>query len=216
LDIEALSDEELLGRCARGDDQAFRALFERLRQMVYNLVFRILNSHLDAEEVTPEVFVRVWQKAAEFRGGSRVSTWVYRIAANMALDRLRAGRNVHEVFWEDLPPRERAMPDERDSAESPEDAVLRREDASLLERALAYLSVEDRLLVTLYHLQECSYTEIQHVTGITPANIKSKLFRARRRLRGILVEIEKGETHDDVRENTTSSAGLRQASVVSH
>lgn len=215
MDIEALSDEELLERCSRGDDHAFRVLFERLRQMVYNLVFRILNSHLDAEEVTPEVFVRVWQKAGDFRGGSRVSTWVYRIAANMALDRVRAGRNVHEVFWEDLPPRERAMPDERDSVESPEDAVLRREQATVLERAMARLNVEDRLLVTLYHLQECSYQEVQQITGINPANIKSKLFRARRRLRGILIEMEKGETQDDVPEGSTSSAGLYQASTVS-
>ena len=107
------------------------------------------------------------------------------------------------------------MPDERDSVESPEDAVLRREQATVLERALARLSVEDRMLVTLYHLQECSYQEVQQITGINPANIKSKLFRARRRLRAILIEMEKGETQDDVQEGSTSSAGFHQASTVS-
>lgn len=211
MQSDSVSDERLLERCGTGDQAAFQALYERHHRMIYNLVYRMLGNHADAEEVLPEVFVRVWTKAAEFRAQSRVSTWIYRIAANMAMDRLRSGRHTREVFWEDLPPQERAMPDHTDTVEGPEHAVLRHEDQRLLADAIARLGEEDRLLVTLYHLQDCTYAEMEAVTGITTTNIKSKLFRARRRLRRLMVEMENENAPDDLRERPSSSTGLRLA-----
>lgn len=214
-------------RCGRGDQRAFQALFERHHRMIYNLAFRMLGNHADAEEVTPEVFVKVWQKAAEFRGHSRVTTWIYRIAANMAVDRLRSARATREVFWDDLTPVEKEMPD-RPAAETPEQALLRREDQRLLAEAIAGLPAEDRLLVTLYHLQGLSYAEIEEVTGVSPANIKSKLFRARRRLRRAMPDNrtdtmrkefkgkeskQKGDAPDDVPKRSDTADGLRMATT---
>ena len=218
---EGIGDETLMMRCGRGDQAAFQALYERHHRMIYNLAFRMLGNHADAEEVTPDVFVKVWQKAAEFRGHSRVSTWIYRIAANMAMDRLRSARVGREVFWDDLTPVEKEMPD-REAAETPEEALLRQEDHRTLAGAMSHLGAEDRLLVTLYHLQGLTYAEIEEITGITPVNIKSKLFRARRRLRENMqtqqkdtVEIfEKGDAPDGMPRSSDAADGLRMAAAL--
>jgi RNA polymerase sigma-70 factor (ECF subfamily) len=210
---DATSDETLMARCARGDQAAFQALYERHHRMIYNLAFRLLGNHADAEEVMPDVFVKVWQKAGDFRGQSRVSTWLYRVASNLAMDRLRAARVGKEVFWEDLSAVEKEMPDRGATAETPEEAVLRQEDSHTLGAAMARLGAEDRLLVTLYHLQGCSYSEIEEITGVTAVNIKSKLFRARKRLRELMKLTEKGDAPDEMQRNTASTDGLRMATA---
>lgn len=214
MPADTASDEALVQRCGNGDETAFQALYERHNRMIYNLVFRMLGNHSDAEEVTPDVFVKVWLKAGDFRGQSRVSTWMYRIAANMAMDRLRAARTGKEVFWEDMAPAEREMPDRRDGAETPEQAALRHEDRRSLAGAMARLSADERLLVTLYHLQGCSYAEIEGITGISPANIKSRLFRARRRLRETMEALEEGEAPDELHRNPSTTDGLRVAAAI--
>jgi RNA polymerase sigma-70 factor (ECF subfamily) len=210
---DAASDETLMARCARGDQAAFQALYERHHRMVYNLAFRLLGNHADAEEVLPDVFVKVWQKAGEFRGQSRVTTWLYRVASNMAMDRLRAARVGREVFYEDLSIAEKEMPDRSAASETPEETILRQADQRLLAAAMGRLGAEDRLLVTLYHLQGCSYAEIEEITGVTPVNIKSKLFRARRRLRDILKSSVKGDASDGVQGDTAPLDGLRMAAA---
>ena len=213
MQTDAVSDEILMERCGRGDQAAFQALYERHHRMIYNLAFRLLGNHADAEEVMPDVFVKVWQKAADFRGHSRVTTWLYRVASNLAMDRLRSARVGKEIFWEDLSAVEKEMPDRGDTAETPEEAFMRREDQQALAAAMARLGAEDRLLVTLYHLQGCSYAEMEEITGVTMVNIKSKLFRARKRLRELLKSFVKGDVPDDVQRDTTTVDGLRMATA---
>jgi RNA polymerase sigma factor (sigma-70 family) len=208
------TDEQLLARCGTGDEVAFRDLYERHQRMVYNLVFRMTGNHADAEELVPDVFVRVWQKARDFRGGSRVSTWLYRIAANLAMDHLRSARHTREVFWEDLPPQDQLASDRSEAEDGPEYFALRQDDRRRLEGALMRLGVEERLLVTLYHLQDCSYAEIEDVTGISTTNIKSRLFRARRRLRQHMLGLEKGDASDDMQEYAAAADGLLLAAPV--
>jgi RNA polymerase sigma-70 factor (ECF subfamily) len=211
---DAASDETLMARCGQGDQAAFHALYQRHHRMIYNLAFRLLGNHADAEEVMPDVFVKVWQKAAEFRGQSRVSTWLYRVTSNMAMDRLRSARVGKEVFWEDLSLVEKEMPDRSATAETPEEAVLRQEDQRVLAAAMQRLPPEDRLLVTLYHLQGCSYAEIEEITGVTAVNIKSKLFRARKRLRELMKSSVRGDASDDVQGNSPAVDGLHMATAV--
>lgn len=208
------TDEQLLARCGGGDEDAFRELFDRHHRMIYNLAYRMTGNHADAEELVPDVFVRVWQKAGEFRGGSRVSTWLYRIAANLAMDRLRAARHTREVFWEDLAPQDQLATDRSESDEGPEFVTLRKEAGRHLAAAMEKLNPEDRLLVTLYHLQDCSYAEIEDITGVSTTNIKSRLFRARRRLRNHMLGLEKGDASDELHDCSSDAAGLRLAAAV--
>ena len=200
-------NRELILACQQGSQAALRELWERHHRMVYNLAYRMMGSHEDAEELVPEVFLKVWRNCGRFQGRSRVTTWIYQVASNLAVDRLRSRRSRSHDLLEDLPNGGEAAMALSDDAVHPEEAYLRTEMAEQLHRALGKLNEDDRLLVTLYHLQGLSYDEIGEITGITNANIKSKLFRARQRLKQHLAPYREDRSHD-VQTDSDSAGGL--------
>ena len=209
------SNEELLERCIRQDQEALRVLFRRHERPVYNLLYRMLSSHEDAEEVLAEVFVKVWRAAAGFKGDSKFTTWLYRIASNTARDCLRSRQVRQEVSIEDVIVDEAELSGRAGSSYgNPERSAIEAEDKARILKAMAGLSDEDRLLVTLYHLQECDYDEITEITGIPPCNLKVKLFRARQRLRKLCAGEEAGNL-DEMRTDTTQSSGLQRRAAES-
>lgn len=207
----AVSNEELLIRCAEQDQEALHTFFRRHERPVYNLLYRMLGNHEDSEEALADVFVKVWRSAGKFRGASKVTTWLYHVAANTARDRLRSRKaKAAEVAIEDMVMAEvdiaRANPD---GYVDPEKACLDSEQSAFLTAAINRLSEEDRLLITLYHLQEVGYEEISKITGISPSHLKVKLFRARRRLREHCLMLEKEETDNEMQRDTTEPNGLQ-------
>ena len=204
------SNEELLEQCKRQDQEALRVLLKRHERPVYSLLYRMLSNHEDAEEALAEVFVKVWRGAAFFKGDAKFTTWLYKIAANTARDALRSRKTRRDVSIEDvvineLEIGERAGSDMGDPAKQ----VIRAEDRAHILRAMKELSEEDRLLISLYHLHECDYMEIEKITGISPSNLKVKLFRARQRLRKQCAALEDGD-NNELRTSTTESTGLQQ------
>lgn len=209
----SVSNEMLLEMCKRQDQEALRILFRRHERPVYNLLYRMLSNREDAEEALAEVFVKVWRAAASFKGDAKFTTWLYRIASNTARDRLRSRMTRQEVSFEDMAADDTdALEHFQGTAESPETAAIESEDRARIVRAMQQLSEEDRLLVSLYHFQELDYDEIEQVTGISPSNLKVRLFRARQRLKKICAEQEKdGVGNDtDMRRDSTGSSGLQQ------
>jgi RNA polymerase sigma-70 factor (ECF subfamily) len=200
-------DRELIAACRDGSQAALRELWDRHHRMIYNLAYRMLGSHDDAEELVPEVFLKVWRNCHRFGGRSRVTTWIYQMASNLAVDRLRSRRSRAYILLEDLPEGQEPAQLPSDSDARPEESYLRSEAAEQLHTALGRLSPEDRLLVTLYHLQGHTYEEIEEITGLSNANIKSKLFRARQRLKKHLAPLREDRTHD-VQNDTDSAGGL--------
>jgi RNA polymerase sigma-70 factor, ECF subfamily len=213
----SVSNEMLLEMmCKRQDQEALRILFRRHERPVYNLLYRMLSSREDAEEALAEVFVKVWRAASTFKGDAKFTTWLYRIAANTARDCLRSRMTKQEISIEDMAVNEfDALERIRDTGVSPEIAAIESEDRARILLAMQQLSEEDRLLVTLYHLQEFDYDEIEKVTGIPPSNLKVRLFRARQRLRKLCAEQEKdGSSNEtDMRGNTAGSTGLQQGNA---
>lgn len=205
----SVSNEELLDQCKRQDQEALRVLLRRHERPVYSLLYRMLSSHEDAEEALADVFVKVWRNAAGFKGDCKFTTWLYKIAANTARDRLRSRMIRHEVAIEDVVLDESASASKTDD---PEKQVIDADEVARITAAMKGLSEEDRLLVTLYHFQELEYGEIQEITGIPASNLKVKLFRARERLRK-LCETQKGGGTDEMRTDTTGSSGLQQGSA---
>ena len=180
----SVSNEELLRRCREQDQDALQVLFRRHERPVYGLLYRMLGNREDAEEALAEVFVTVWRAAAKFRGDAKFTTWLYHIAANAARDVLRSRRSQQTVSLDDLTEWEsEALMSASDPGEDPSEAVVRAEERAVIMSYLQKLSPDDRLLITLYHIQEASYEEISQITGIPPANLKVRLFRARQRLR---------------------------------
>ena len=208
----SMSNEELLELCKRQDQEALRVLLRRHERPVYGLLFRMLSNHEDAEETLADVFVKVWRSAATFKGDSKFTTWLFRIAANTARDRLRSRMTRHEVSIEDMAVgslEAAAGPDKC----SPETQVIEAEDLARIVKAMAGLSEDDRLLISLYHFQEIEYSEIAEITGIPAANLKVKLFRARQRLRSLCAHQETDGEPDELRTDTTESSGLQQGSA---
>lgn len=206
----SVSNEELLDLCKRQDQEALRVLLRRHERPVYSMLFRMLSNHEDAEEALADVFVKVWRNAAGFKGDCKFTTWLYKIAANTARDRLRSRMIRREVSIEDVVLDEAATVSK---ADDPAKQVIDADEVSRITAAMSGLSDEDRLLVSLYHFQELDYGEIQEITGIPAANLKVKLFRARERLRKLCVEKEKGGGTDEMRKDTTDSSGLQQGSA---
>jgi RNA polymerase sigma-70 factor (ECF subfamily) len=170
---EARAEErELVRRAQGGDEAAFRRLVEQNADRAYALALRILRSASDAEEVAQDAFVRAWRALPRFRGDSAFSSWLHRIVARRAFDRVATlkARRIREApveSTEDLPAAV-AGPD-------PDAGV----NARKLERLLAELAEVPRTVVTLYYYHDRSVEEVAEIMRIPANTVKTHLRRAR-------------------------------------
>jgi len=210
VDIEfTKTSEELLDDCRRGDHEGLRLIFARYQRPVYNMLYRMLSSKEDAEEALAEVFVKVWRGARGFRGRSKFTTWLFRIVSNTAKDFLRSRMIRPEIQIEDVPSECDLANVRSGDLNDPLQSAIRAEEQAVLQRAVMMLSEEDRSLVVLYHLQGLDYDEVSGITGIARENLKVRLFRARQRLKRLLVEQEAVCDEDELRRDTAESTRLR-------
>jgi len=175
-------DETLVERCREGDRTALAALVTRYQRAIYNAAYRVLGNGEDAADVAQSVFLRVAERLDDFDAQRRFFSWIYRIAINEALNVLR--RNGHEE-----PLGER---DELPGAESldPERQARHSELAGRVQVALMSLRFDDRIVITLRHFSGCSYGEIASILELQEKTVKSRLFEARQRLRGLLKDFQ--------------------------
>lgn len=183
-------DTELLTRAQAGDVGAFESLVERHRGRVYGLALRMLNSEADAAEVLQEAFISAYRNLPNFRGDAQFGSWVYKIAANHALMRLRHRKVVSQVEtpMEDGPqfnPRGSLMEDVSDFKDA-EGEAMDHELRRAIEDATGRLNEESRQVFVLKDLEGMSYEEIAEMLGITVAAVKSRLHRARLSLRSAI------------------------------
>jgi len=134
-----------------------------------------------------DVFLKAWRSAASFQGQAAVRNWLYRIATHTALDRLRRRKRQPYAACSLSEPDERDLRLTAPASEEPETALLdadgRARDRQALYRALAQLDARDRTLITLHYFSGCSYEQLCEITGDSLASVKSRLHRARRRMR---------------------------------
>jgi len=164
---ESELDAETIEGCRRGDPRAQRAVFERYRDRVFSIALHFLKGdHAAAQDVTQEVFVKVFRAAAQFRQDARLSTWLYRIVANACLDELRRRRRV--LLFGDMSPAIHPVVPAGESGEPDADVA----------RAVSRLSPRLRMAVLLRYFDDLSYDEIAHALGVTPGTVASRLSRA--------------------------------------
>lgn len=158
---------ETIEGCRRGDPQAQRAVFDRYRDRVFSIALVFLKGEqAAAEDVTQEVFVKVFRALPSFRREARLSTWLYRIAANACLDELRRRRRL--LLFGDLPPAMHPAVPAAEPSETPQDVVA----------AVERLGPRLRIAVLLRYYEDLSYEEIAAVLGTTTGTIASRLNRA--------------------------------------
>jgi RNA polymerase sigma-70 factor (ECF subfamily) len=165
-------DAPLVARARRGDRWAFEQLVERHQHRLFTLAARTLGSVDDAADAVQEAFIRAWLGLPNFRGGALFSTWLFRIGLNAAHDQ-RAKRRTEPL-------------DETREPADPQDAFLKSELSSALQRALDDLDEDYRVAVVLYDVLGCSYSEVAELTGVPEGTVKSRIFRGRRRIAELL------------------------------
>ena len=192
------SDTALIARCQRDDLAAFDEIVARYKQKIFNYIFRMVGSSEEAEDLTQEVFVKMYLALESFRSQASLSTWLYRIAGNLCIDAHRKKARRETGFGggllsldepasydgargEDSAPRE--VPD---ATHEPFRLVARQEMDTKIQDALALLPGKMRMVVILHDVEGLQYDEIAQVVGCPLGTVKSRLFNARMHLRELL------------------------------
>ncbi|HIE30578.1 TPA: RNA polymerase sigma factor [Candidatus Poribacteria bacterium] len=166
-------NRSLVEQCRNGDISSFEKLFYLLKDDVYNVAFRVLSNHQDAEDITQEVFVKIWINLKNFKMESSIRTWVYKITVNLCYDFLkRRGR---------IPLAEEPVENfkELPSDENPLLLLTEKELREKIERAFKMLSSDNRLILTLREIEGLPYKEIAEILDCSVDAAKMKAHRAR-------------------------------------
>jgi RNA polymerase sigma-70 factor (ECF subfamily) len=181
-------DEQALIRDARrGDVDAFNTLVLNYQHLVYNLAYRITGTPADADDATQETFISAYRALPGFRGGS-FKSWLLRIVTNACYDALRHDRRRPASSLEELEGLDEAVGEAvlASPQESPEGHALRKELSAAIQRGILALPPDQRVVLVLSDVQGMNYEEISEVTGANLGTVKSRLSRARARLREFL------------------------------
>jgi RNA polymerase sigma-70 factor (ECF subfamily) len=196
--IDAEIEAKLVERLKTRDERAFNELVRTYERRVFGLVFRMLGQRAEAEDLTQEVFVQVFKAIGSFRGESKLSTWIYRIAVNLCKNRAKYLRVRHAGEQDQLEDVAERMPlaDARNAnvaqLERPDEAMAGRQVEDIVRRAIAEVDENFRECLILCDVEELSYEEIAEITQLPVGTVKSRIFRARAQLRE-LVERKLGE-----------------------
>jgi RNA polymerase sigma-70 factor (ECF subfamily) len=182
------SEQTLVDALRRGEKAAFAQLFEANADKIYHLALKLLGDEQQADGIVQETFLAAIEKIDRFEGRSRLSSWLYRIAYNAAMDRLRAKQPL--AFVEDFDAEDELPPPVimADWANLPEEALTRAETAAQLDAAIDRLSPTLRATFILRDVEELSTSETAEVLDISEAAVKVRLHRARLALRETLSE----------------------------
>lgn len=174
-------EERLIARASAGDAAAFRDLYERHRADVARLVYRMLGGRSDFEDVIQEVFVQVYKSLKDFRGQSKLSTWMHRVTVNVVLMHRRAARS--RPVFADEPPSDGLL---RSESTAPDEDVERRERMRAFSRLLDRLADKKRIVFVLHELEGIAPSEIAEIVGAPVLTVRTRLFYARRELESML------------------------------
>ena len=182
-------DEEklLIKKAQRGDTFAFEKLLSAHESFVYNLALRTLRSESDAEDAAQEVFIKAWTSLGSFRGDSKFSVWLYRICGNVCTDMLRKRKDVISLSIDDGEGGETEL-EIADPNPTPHELLEKKERSAALQKALDSLPEDYRKAILLRESGGMSYEEISSVLKIDIGTVKSRIFRARKKLCEILSE----------------------------
>lgn len=180
------TERELVERCRRGDEGAFRELVDRYKDLVFALIARTIQDRSRAEDLAQEVFLRIHRGLPYFRGEARLSTWIYRIVANLCLQDL--SRHPGTVPLQDEDARWGSLEGVRETARV---GTIDRQFSDLelrdrLEKAIARLPGNYRLVVAAHYLEGMQYEDLAEALQLPLGTVKTQLHRAKQQLRRLL------------------------------
>jgi len=177
-ELDNLTEAQLVEACLAGHAGAFDLVVERHRRTVYQLCYRFVGNHEDASDLSQDVFLRAYRGLGSFRGGSSLSTWLYRIGVNVCLNKV----TVKKPIMEDIDARPHV-----DTVHEPQDErVLREERAVRVRAAIGKLPPKQRATLVLRMYQELSHEEIARILDSSVGAVKANFFHAMGNLKKIL------------------------------
>lgn len=179
-------DFQLVRSFQQGDEEAFKQLVGRYQRQVANLIYLTLGSREEIEDLSQEVFIRVHKSLHRFEQDASFYSWLYRITVNICIDEIRR-RKIKKTFSLEMFSESALERDKKPSrGESASDSVLDEEKRRIILKALQKLSPVHRTAIVLREYEDLSYDEIAEVLNISTQAVKSRIFRAREELRGLL------------------------------
>jgi RNA polymerase sigma-70 factor, ECF subfamily len=167
-----------------GDEASFGELLQRYRTPVVNFLHRMVRDRATAEDLGQEVFLRIYRARKKYVPSAKFTTWLFRIATNLALNSLRDSRYQHLEVSLDAPPEENAAPMDLPSrGRAADERLMDRDRSAFIRQAIERLPEKQRAAVLMHKFQEMDYSEIAEALGCSESALKSLLFRAYETLR---------------------------------
>ena len=178
LRLKDAGEQELVRKALAGDERAFRKILESHYTLIYSVVRGVAGQRGETDDIVQEVFIKIFRALGDFRGDSRLSTWIYRIARNEALNAMDR-RRPQVIPIEDC----MELPD---AGESPDAALRRRMSRERLERLMERLDENQRVAIELRYVSEKSYEEIAEIMQIPLGTVKTYIYRAKLSLKRMM------------------------------
>jgi len=172
------NEEEIISRVLNGDLNSFKLLVKQYERLVTCMVKRVIQHQEDEEDTCQEVFIKVYKNLSSFKFQSKLSTWIAQIAYSTALNHVRkfsGKKNLTSDIAE--------FENFHQITDNPESILLKKNTSEFIQNEIKKLPLQYRTVLTLYHLNELSYHEIEEITGMPEGTVKSYLFRARKLLK---------------------------------
>jgi len=181
---DTVSEETIVRQCQEGDHQAFNLLVIRYQKLVYNFIYHLAPHWRDVDDLTQEVFLRVYKSIWMLKEAKQFKSWLHRIVVNLYLDEIRKRRRRIEVSLDENRRIEEVSPYD------PRRSLAEKELKGILHKAMDHLPQEYKIAITLREVQGLSYEEIAEALKCSIGTVKSRIFRAREllkeELRGLL------------------------------
>ena len=173
--MTTVDEKQIIERIQKGENELFGLLLVNYSNQIFGLIVRMVGNREDAEELTQDVFLKVFRALPDYRGESSFSTWLYRIAYNCAVSKIRKKRQrfyLGGTLWKRL------------AGEVPEEEFTPQEDQLVsLEQALRRLPPEEALMILMFYWEKKSVQELAKITGLSAGNVKVRLHRIREKLK---------------------------------
>lgn len=177
------NDDYYIKKIIDGDTNSFGIIVERYQNMVFSLALKMLKHREESEEVSQDTFIKVYKSLSKFNGESKFSTWIYRIAYNTCLDRIKKNSKYNnDVEINDI------TSNQIFQTESKFDSLETKERSIIVKECMDKLPEDERVIMHLFYFEELSLKEIVEIVSMTEGNVKVKLFRARKKLFSIFKE----------------------------
>ncbi|WP_317131663.1 RNA polymerase sigma factor [Formosa maritima] len=176
-------DQYYIDQVLEGNTNAFTILVDQYKDLVFTLALRMLKNREEAEEVSQDTFIKVFKSLQKFKGDSKFSTWIYKVAYNTCLDRIKRNKRQQQVVAIDEYTEKYVK-----SIDNALNNMVEEERLLAIQDCINFLPNDDGFLLTLYYFEEQSLAEISNIVGISANHVKVKLYRSRQKLATILKE----------------------------